>query len=164
MASSFQRAIQRDRERSLKFEGCIKKKFRWGLKVYGDNDVEIGEERLCKVSARPNLVIEETEINFLSTKSWIPGKGTWESITAQALAGTHEEINELEAKLPYIRKVELRLYDGCGYVIETWVLTEVKAGTSTKVLYRDSDEADLEMELRYTNCEYKPGDKYNASY
>ena len=42
-----------------------------------------------KVAARPSITIEETEINYLNDKTWIPKKGTWEAITV-----THFDTSE----------------------------------------------------------------------
>lgn len=38
-----------------------------------------------KLAARPNVSFEETEINWLNDKMWIPGKATWEAITVTFL-------------------------------------------------------------------------------
>jgi hypothetical protein len=58
-----------------------KRKFRWTFEVqrqpFGNNV----PASFVKVAARPNLNIEETEINFLNAKRFLPGKGTWETIT-----------------------------------------------------------------------------------
>lgn len=57
----------------------FKRKFRWTLAI----DCCAGRipEFQVKVASRPSLSIEETEINFLNGKMWIPGKGSWETIT-----------------------------------------------------------------------------------
>lgn len=59
----------------------FKRKFRWTFSINplcGKNPIP---PNFVKMAARPNLSIEETEINYLNAKTWIPGKGSWESIT-----------------------------------------------------------------------------------
>lgn len=58
----------------------FKRKFRWTFSVRdicGGNRIP---PNFVKLAARPNLDIEETEINYLNSKTWIPGKGSWNSI------------------------------------------------------------------------------------
>ena len=57
-----------------------KRKFRWTFEVIRTNGRNVPAS-FVKVAARPNLNIEETEINFLNAKRFLPGKGTWETIT-----------------------------------------------------------------------------------
>ena len=59
----------------------FKRKFRWTFEVTdicGNGSIPAN---FVKVANRPQLDIEETEINFLNGKTYIPGKGTWETIT-----------------------------------------------------------------------------------
>ena len=59
----------------------FKRKFRFTWELF---DICGGLEvpkHFVKVASRPNLGIEETEINFLNAKTWIPGKAAWEQIT-----------------------------------------------------------------------------------
>lgn len=64
-----------------------KRKFRWTFEVLRFASGDDGRPArgvpasFVKVAARPNLNIEETEINFLNAKRFIPGKGTWETVT-----------------------------------------------------------------------------------
>lgn len=58
-----------------------KRKFRWTFRVEDICEGKTIPEHFVKLAARPNLSIEETEINFLNAKTWVPGKGTWETVT-----------------------------------------------------------------------------------
>ena len=58
-----------------------KRKFRWTFEVLREPAGRNVPASFVKVAARPNLNIEETEINFLNAKRFLPGKGTWETIT-----------------------------------------------------------------------------------
>ena len=64
-----------------------KRKFRWTMAITPNcqkNNKQI-PYYFVKLAARPNLSVEETEINFLNAKTWIPGKGSWETITVTFL-------------------------------------------------------------------------------
>lgn len=58
-----------------------KRKFRWTFEVLREPNGRNVPASFVKVAARPNLNIEETEINFLNAKRFLPGKGTWETMT-----------------------------------------------------------------------------------
>lgn len=57
----------------------FKRKYRWTFEVEW-NGQKIGKN-FVKLASRPNLTIEETEINYMHGKMWIPGKASWETIT-----------------------------------------------------------------------------------
>jgi hypothetical protein len=59
----------------------FKRKYRWLFTIYTDCGSGIISSNWVKLASRPNLTIEETEINFLNGKMWIPGKASWETIT-----------------------------------------------------------------------------------
>ena len=58
-----------------------KRKFRWTFEVLREPAGRNVSAAFVKVAARPNLTVEETEIHFLNAKRYLPGKGTWETIT-----------------------------------------------------------------------------------
>lgn len=61
----------------------FKRKFRWTMEfqgVCGFSGRKIAPS-FVKAANRPSLTIEETEINFLNGKMWIPGKGTPDTTT-----------------------------------------------------------------------------------
>jgi hypothetical protein len=129
----------------------FKRKYRWTMKFYTPCKSVIGEH-LVKVSSRPNISIEETEINFLHGKMWIPGKATWETISVTfydiAVKGADTGSNgiytwlatvydftdntclnqssrrgtEDSASKGYAGKVALTMFDGCGTELERWTL------------------------------------------
>lgn len=61
-------------------ELIFKRKYRWTFELISPCGPSV-PTHVVKLAARPNLTIEETEINFLHGKMWIPGKGSWETIT-----------------------------------------------------------------------------------
>lgn len=130
----------------------LKRKFRWTFEVTGATFGNIPRD-FVKLAARPNLNIEETEINFLNGKTWIPGKGTWDSITVTyydvigsrniALwswlatvydftaaqgggngTGNAPDLKQATLRSDYAGTATLNLFDGCGNSVETWTLRD----------------------------------------
>ena len=113
----------------------FKRKFRWTFAVRGvcNGNVNV-PEHYVKIAARPNISIEETEINFLNGKMFIPGKATWETITVTYfdvakqdnmplydwLASVYDFTNPNKLKqgsspAGYSGTGLLTLYDGCAF-------------------------------------------------
>lgn len=61
----------------------FKRRFRWSLEIdyCTTGSTKSVPREFVKVAARPQIDIEETEINYLHGKFWIPGKGTWQTMT-----------------------------------------------------------------------------------
>lgn len=63
----------------------FKRKFRWTFEVQdvcaGGNNLGNIPSSYVKLAARPNISFDETEINFLQGKMFIPGKATFETVT-----------------------------------------------------------------------------------
>lgn len=145
----------------------FKRKFRWTLE--GTLDGKRFDPLFVKVAARPTFDIEETEINFLNDKTWIPGKSSFDSITFTVFEiGRHSEFlaaladalspeNAVEAADGKKCDLKLCLYDGCGQMLESWSMkdswvTNLKFG---ELDYSSSDETDLEIQVRYKGVVYK---------
>ena len=161
----------------------FKRKFRWTFKVQetcdGKKDIP---ECYVKVAARPSLTVEETEINFLNSKGWLPGKAAWETITVTYydVGGKGDEVDsEGIANLwgwlatiynfskgtkseqganrkNYAGKGVLTLYDGCGKGIEEWTLEDMwpQAINFGELDYSSSEECTIELTLRYSKVQY----------
>jgi len=128
-----------------------------------------------KMASRPDITIEDTELNFLNETTWIPGKAKWETITVTYydaagansaglfswLATVYDFTSECRfmASKPndYSGVAHLVMLDGCGYPLEEWKMrnlwpTSVKFG---EVDYGSSDFAEVELTLRYSQVEYR---------
>lgn len=129
-----------------------------------------------KVAARPSFTMEETEINYLNAKYWIPGKLSWEAITVTWFDVAYKDISPLYQWISYFADLSqprrmhqgsqlkdweaqgvLTLLDGCGETLETWTLNHVfpvsvNFGT---LEYASSEEVTIEMSLRYSDVEYE---------
>ena len=75
----------------------FKRKFRWQFSI--QTNTGLVPPSVVKVAARPSLTIEETEINYLNAKMWIPGKGSWETITVTYydVTGPQGQLSAFEA-------------------------------------------------------------------
>lgn len=155
----------------------FKRKFRYTFEIFGfcDNQNNKVPEHFVQVASRPSLSIEETEINHLNAKTWIPGKGSWETITVTYMDVAHDEMrslwNWLATIYDFTDPVSLRqgerrdwdstgvlnMYDGCGTLLEGWQLqrmfpTSIQFGD---VDYSSSDIATIELTLRYSDVKYR---------
>lgn len=154
----------------------FKRKFRWTFRVDEICGGQSVEEHFVKIASRPNLSIEETEINFQNAKTYIPGKATWETITVTYydvatidnaplwnwLASVYEFTDPVALKqgsqrVHYSGRGTLNLFDGCGNVLETWVLNDMwpTAMNFGELDYSSSEESTIELTLRYASVDYR---------
>lgn len=155
----------------------FKRKFRWTFEISGfcNNQKNVVPEYFVQMASRPNLSIEETEINHLNAKTWIPGKASWETITVTYLDVAHNEMrsiyNWLATVYDFTDPVNLKMgerrdwnatglltmYDGCGTTLETWELQRMfpTAINWGDVDYSSSDIATIELTLRYSDVKYR---------
>jgi len=154
----------------------LKRKFRFlfGIK-YCDGAKEVSPS-FVKMASRPDITIEDTELNFLNETTWIPGKAKWETITvtyydaanAQTaglfswLATVYDFTSECRHMASKPRdfggEAYIVMLDGCGNPLERWFLnnmfpTSIKFG---ELDYGSSDIAEVELTLRYSNVTYTP--------
>ena len=59
----------------------LKRKFRFLFSLTYCNGVKSVPPDFVKTAGRPSFTIEETQLDFLNERIWIPGKGIWETIT-----------------------------------------------------------------------------------
>lgn len=154
-----------------------KRKFRWTFAVERDGGKRVPAS-FVKVAKRPQIEIEETEINFLNAVTWIPGKGKWQTmeityydVSVQGGGGNEELWSWLASVYNFIDNVALTqsskrrcyggtgictMYDGCGNELEEWRMfdcwpTNVDFG---ELDYSQSEEATIVVTLRYSNVKY----------
>lgn len=161
-----------------------KRKFRWTFEVYKANDTGgKGEmwvpQHFVKLAARPNITIEETEIHHLNAKTYIPGKGTWETITITYydvsnaggvdniglwswLANVYDytkpnTLHQNALRKGYAAVGACTMYDGCGSAMELWTLGDAwpTAVNFGELDYSSSEECTVEVTLRYANVAYE---------
>ena len=130
----------------------FKRKYRWTFEVTWAGQ-KIGKN-FVKLASRPNLTIEETEINYLHGKMWIPGKASWETITVTYYDVSRAQNNGITGLYSWLASIYnfqdtgskmmqqttiqgdgnnggwagqglLQMYDGCGVELEQWQLRGV---------------------------------------
>jgi hypothetical protein len=165
----------------------FKRKYRWTFAITPYCGTQSIPVYFVKLASRPNLTIEETEINFLHGKMWIPGKGSWETITVTfydvggpaAGVGMLPLFNWLATVYNftdptclsqssrigtpgsggYSATGVLQLFDGCGTTMETWTLQNMwpQAINFGELDYSSSEEVTIELTLRYAQVTFVPG-------
>jgi hypothetical protein len=156
----------------------FKRKFRWTFQL----ETPCGSipETIVKVANRPSLTIEETEINYLHGKMWIPGKASWETLTVTYYdvvnAGAGGDVANLynwlstvynfndksgnvtmsSVKAGYAGLGILTMYDGCGKEMERWEMEHVwpQSINFGDLDYSSSEELNIELTLRYSTAKY----------
>lgn len=160
----------------------IKRKFQWTWELIGScggNSFNISES-FVKSAGRPNISIDEIELNFLNDKMWIPGKASWStiSVTYYDIAGQFGASNGIHNLYNWLATIYdfsnpnrrmaskqgdysctafLREYDGCGQNIASWQLNNVWA---TEINFGDldygsSEEMTIELTMRFNNVIYR---------
>jgi hypothetical protein len=163
----------------------FKTKFRWTFEV--ENICGLGADipsSFVKVAARPNLDIEEIQIDYLNARTWIPGKGSWNEIQvtyydvslASGVAvpagadplllftwirsvydyGDPIQLNNGARRSAYAATGVLTLYDGCGSPLEQWILQHMWPKT---IDFGDLDmgsteTCDVSLTLRYSDVQF----------
>jgi hypothetical protein len=151
----------------------IKRKFRW--KLFIQTPLGSIPEWYVKTAARPNLEIDELELNFLNAVAWMAGKGKWQPITVTYIDTTDIVMkplldwiasvydlatpNALWQSEPsgYMGTATLNLYDGCGNALERWILYGVWPHSVNfgDLSYSESEEVNIELSLRYNLVEHQ---------
>jgi hypothetical protein len=160
----------------LGFQNLVfKRKFRFTFELEDICNSNVVPKHFVKLAARPNLTVSETEINFLNAKSWIPGKAEWETLSVtymdvadstmaplyQWMSSVYDFTNPVQLSQgsqanDYAARGIIKLFDGCGSLMELWVLqnvwpTNINFGDLS---YADSEEATIELTLRYSDVSY----------
>lgn len=163
---------------NLGFSNAVfKRKFRYTFEIQNICGNKSIPQHFVRTAARPSLAIEEYELNFLNATKWIPGKAKWETITVSYfdaattdmaplfswLASVYNFTNPVTLEMgsqsrDYSGTAILRMYDGCGALIDRWILKDVwpTAINFGDLDYSSSDTADIELTLRYSDVIYEP--------
>ena len=154
----------------------FKRKFRWTFEIKEICGGKNVPKHFVKIAGRPNISIEETEINYLNAKTWVPGKATWETITVTYydvatndnqplwnwLASVYNFTDPVKSqqgkhRTDYSGTGLLTLFDGCGVELEVWTMRDVwpQAINFGELDYSSSEEATIELTLRYSQVSYE---------
>lgn len=154
----------------------IKKKFRWTFTVADFCNGGIVPESFVQIAARPSLTIEETELNFLNAKRFVPGKATWETISVSYLDVATQDnlplfdwiatlydftdpvnLHQASQSADYAGNGALQLYSGCGDPLELWTLGDIWPQTINfgELDMSSTDNCMIELTLRFSQVTYK---------
>ncbi len=121
-------------------------------------------------SKRPNITIDEVEIPFLNTSTWVSGRFRWEtmditfrdpigpSATQAIMEWVRLHAESVTGRMGYAagykKNVTLEMLDPTGVVIERWklvntMMTNADFGTLD---YNSGDLADITVTLRSDRC------------
>ena len=153
----------------------FKRKFRWTLSIdYCNGDKTVPSD-FVKVASRPKLSIDETQIDYLHGRFWIPGKGSFDEMTISYydvaadtaaklfgwLASVYDFTDPVNLTMgsslgDYEGTGNLYLYDGCGNEIEYWILEHMwpKAINFGELDMESSDVCMIELTVRYSYVQY----------
>ena len=144
-------------------EVTFKRKWRWTL----EGELPNGKFKsiFVKVTTRPNLKIEQNEIDLNGEKVFIPGKAEWDEISVTSYGGDTDWdiINQsiiLDAKekpsAEKLGKFILSLYDGCGCLLEEWHLEEAYFSyiDFEEIDHSCTDDPYVIYTIKFFNCRY----------
>lgn len=169
-------------------EAIIKRRYRWTLQFEAGTvlgaDAPAIKPIFVTIAARPNLTIEETELNFLNEKDYIAAKPTWDPLNVTLLDfakqggngadkalldwilltyqfGDPASSGEMSDPVGYARRdALLNLYNGVGQIIEKWTMYGcwVQASNWGDLDYSSTENATVELTVRFQNakCELLP--------
>jgi len=149
----------------------IKRKFRYTLQIDTDS-WGIIPESFVKVASRPQLEIDELEIQFLNASTWIPGKGRWQPLNITYIDTTSKDMLPLYDWVASVYNFQkyadgthlsqserkgwnaqalISMYDGCGTVLEKWTLfgcfpQSINFGDLD---YGSNDESTIDLTIRF---------------
>lgn len=141
----------------------------------GNGTTKIGES-FVKMASRPSWDTEETQIDFLNAKTFIPGKTTLDTLTV-----TYYDVASVDqrplwswlasvynfndpVRMPIASKASdysgtgiIVMYDTVGTPLEQWVLLNCwpKSVKFGELANDSNDIATIELTLRYTGLQYK---------
>jgi hypothetical protein len=119
---------------------------------------------------RPSIAINEVEIPFLNTSTWVAGRFTWDSMevtfkdpigpsAAQALmewVRLHAEsvTGRMGYAAGYKKDIELEMLDPTGVVVEKWILqgTMITKADFGSLNYSEDAIAEITVTLRPDRC------------
>jgi hypothetical protein len=155
----------------------LKRKFRYTFEINWPCGPPV-PQWYVKIAARPQLDIDEVELNFLNGVDWVPGKGRWQPLTVTYVDAATYELSPLyswvatvydftqqnpQDHLPqserpgYRGTATLRMYDGCGTEVENWTLQNCwpQSINFGDLDYSNSEEATIELTIRYSQVRYE---------
>jgi hypothetical protein len=124
-------------------------------------------EWYVSTSSRPKINIEETEIQFLNTSTYVAGRFTWDTITVKlrdpigpsASQAIQEWIRlcaesvtgRMGYAVGYRKNVDIEMLDPTGVPVQKWTLENawISSGDYGSLDYSSSEIAEIDITLRF---------------
>lgn len=121
--------IREEIEQEIAKNGFFKKRYFWTLDFQSEEMVSFDFTeyktiltKSVKVSSRPNIKIEEIELEHGPNKYVVPGKSSWEDINFNFYVSPEEKLTDILLKT---RRLIVSMYTGAGEKLEEWHLTHL---------------------------------------
>jgi len=124
----------------------IKRKFRWTVEFIDQTNKTLVNRQFVKPNSRPNI-----------SDSCIP---RYQPLNL-TFWGTQEELESFlqrNCEKPFKFTTRLELYDGCGELLETWILTDCFLDRYELTVHSEIDKTKLD--ISYFRCHYKNNSSY----
>lgn len=138
-----------------------KRKFRWIIAIDGIDAFT------AKTATRPQLIFDETVIDYINQKRYLAGKGTWQALNLSLydpiVPSASQKVLEwirlawenTTGRMGYAnfykKTINLKMLDPVGAVVEEWELqgTWVQDANFNDLDYSVSDPVDISLVLRF---------------
>lgn len=138
-----------------------KRKFRWVVAIGGIDAFTL------KTATRPQLVFDETVIDYINVKRYLAGKPTWQSINLTLwdpiVPSASQKVMEwirlcfenVSGRMGYAsfykKEINIKLLDPVGAVVEDWLLQGawIQDANWNDLDYSVSDPVDISLVLRF---------------
>jgi hypothetical protein len=138
-----------------------KRKFRWIMAIGGIDAFTL------KTATRPQIVFDETVIDYINVKRYLSGKGTWSPINVtlydpivpsasqKVMEWIRLNFENVSGRMGYAqfykKEINLKLLDPVGAVVEDWLLqgTWIQDANFNDLDYAVSDPVDIALVLRF---------------
>ncbi len=138
-----------------------KRKFRWVVSIGGIDAFTL------KTAARPQLVFDETVIDYINVKRYLAGKPTWQALNLTLwdpiVPSASQKVIEwvrlcfenVSGRMGYAsfykKEINIKLLDPVGAVVEDWLVqgTWIQDANFNDLDYSVNDPADISLVLRF---------------
>jgi uncharacterized iron-regulated protein len=138
-----------------------KRKFRWILAINGIDAFT------AKTASRPQVVFDETVVEYINQKRYLSGKGTWQqlkltlydpivpSASQKVMEWIRLNWENVTGRMGYAqfykKTINLKLLDPVGAIVEDWELqgTWIQDSNFGELDYSVSDPTEIALVLRF---------------
>lgn len=141
-----------------------KRNNRWVMEFPADLGLS---EWVVQTSARPKIALNTTEVHFMNSSTFLPGRVTWEGITVtfidpigpsssqKIMDWIRQHYESATGRMGYAtqykKNIVLKMLDPAGNPVEKWVLygTYVEGGDFGDLDYSSDDLSTISLTLKF---------------